>query len=125
MAREQQGFSIKGKIYEIFETKLLTEKFRKREIIIEYTPNIQYPQYIKLDLQNDNCNLVDGFNIHDEVEVFFDLRGKPYTTKTGETTYFTNLVVWRIVKLNSSQPDNDIPLPTEEPVSDDPNDLPF
>ena len=124
MAKEQQGFSIKGKLHEIFETKVLTEKFRKREIVIEYTPNIQYPQYIKLDLQNDNCNLIDAFTIHDEVEIFFDLRGKPYTTKTGEITYFTNLVVWKIVKINSNSFNDDIPLPPEE-VTDDLSDLPF
>ena len=125
MAKEQQGFSIKGKLYEIFETKLLTEKFRKREIVIEYKPNIQYPQYIKFDLQNDNCNLIDAFNIHDEVEVFFDLKGKPYTTKTGETTYFTNLVIWKMVKLNSNKLADDIPLPPEEAVADDLRDIPF
>jgi hypothetical protein len=125
MAKEQQGFSIRGKIHEIFEIKLLTEKFKKREIIIEYVQNIQYPQYIKFDLQNDNCNLIDAFKINDEVEVFFDLKGKPYTTKTGETTYFTNLVVWRIVKINSNHIDNDIPPPFEEAVTNDLNDLPF
>ena len=125
MAKEQHVFSIKGKIHEIFETKALTEKFKKREIIIEYTTNIQYPQYIKFDLQNDNCSLIDTFKTHDEVEVFFDLKGKPYTTKSGETTYFTNLVIWRIAKINSNQFTDEIPLPPEEVVTDESNDLPF
>ena len=125
MAKDQQGFSIKGKIFEILEVKILTEKFKKREIVIEYTPNVQYPQYIKLDLQNDNCNLIDNFNKDDEVEVFFDLRGKPYKTKTGETTYFTNLVIWKITKLNSNQTGNVVNLPPEDATTDNFEDLPF
>ena len=124
MAREQTGFSVKGKIYEIFETKVMSEKFKKREFVIEYATNPQYPQYVKFDLQNDNCSMIESFKTHDEVEVFFDLKGKPYTNKMGEKTYFTNLVVWRIVELNSKK--NEEPTePTAEPENTDFNDLPF
>jgi hypothetical protein len=126
-AREQTGFSIKGNLYEVFETKVLSEKFKKREIVIEYASNPQYPQYIKLDLQNDNCSLIDAFNIHDEVEVFFDLKGKPYTNRNGEKTYFTNLVVWRIVELNSKKSETPAAEEVPEPGSNDfgSDDLPF
>jgi hypothetical protein len=126
-AREQSGFSIKGNLYEVFETKVMSEKFKKREIVIEYASNPQYPQYIKFDLQNDNCSLIEAFSIHDEVEVFFDLKGKPYTNRNGEKTYFTNLVIWKIVELNSKKAE-DSPMesaPEPEPNGAGFDDLPF
>ena len=127
MAREQSGFSIKGRLYEVFEIKTMSEKFKKREIVIEYASNPQYPQYIKFDLQNDNCGIIDAFNIHDEVEIFFDLKGKPYTNRNGEKTYFTNLVIWKIVALTSAkieEPSGD-PMPDPEPNGAGFDDLPF
>jgi len=101
MITNNSVFSVRGKIIEIFEAKELTQTFKKREFVLEYTPNPQYPQYIKFDLQNDYCNLIDNFKKNDEVEVFFDLRGKPYTNKNGETIYFTNLVVWKILSVDN------------------------
>ncbi len=129
-ARSESGYSAKGKIYEIFETKVMSDKFRKREFVLEYGNNPQYPQYIKFDLNNDSCNLIDAFNKHDEVEVFFDLRGKPYKNRNGEIIYFTNLVVWRIVELNGKKadvPGNDSvgETPAVESTSESFEDLPF
>ena len=100
MTNNNSGFSVKGKIIEIFEVKELTQSFKKREFVLEYSPNPQYPQYIKFDLQNNYCGLIDNYKKNDEVEVFFDLRGKPYTNKNGETIYFTNLVVWNILSID-------------------------
>lgn len=100
MTNNNSGFSVRGKIIEIFEVKELTQSFKKREFVLEYSPNPQYPQYIKFDLQNNYCSIIDNYKKNDEVEVFFDLRGKPYTNKNGETIYFTNLVVWNILSID-------------------------
>ncbi|RZM06808.1 MAG: DUF3127 domain-containing protein, partial [Pedobacter sp.] len=32
----------------------------------------------------------------DDIEVSFNLRGRPWTDKAGKTSYFNSLVVWRI-----------------------------
>ena len=38
---------VKGKILEIFDTQDVTNTFRKREFILEYAENPQYPEFLK------------------------------------------------------------------------------
>ncbi len=108
--------NIKGKLVEIYDTKQVTDKFRKREFVIEYAENAQYPQFIKLELSQNNCDYLDGFTKGDFVEVHFDLRGRPWTNKEGVTTYFTSLVAWKIQKAENTKPDESAiePPPEEE-----------
>jgi hypothetical protein len=88
--------NIKGKIHEIYDTKQVTDNFKKRDFIVEYSDNPTYPQYIKFELHQDNTSLLDLFKAGDEVDIQFDLRGKPWTNKEGVKTYFTSLVAWKI-----------------------------
>jgi len=90
--------NIKGKLYEIYPTKQVTGTFQKREFIVEYADNPKYPQFIKFDLAQDNCVLIDQFKKGEIIEVFFDLTGRPWTNPKGETTYFNSLRVWKIEK---------------------------
>ena len=89
---------ITGKLHEIYDAKQVTEKFKKREFIVEYVTNPEYPQYVKFQLTQNNCDYLDGFSKGDMVEVQFDLTGRPWTNKEGETTYFTSLNAWRLQK---------------------------
>lgn len=111
--------NIQGKIIEIFETKQVTEKFRKREFVIEYADNPQFPQYIKFELAQNNCDFLDGFSKGDFVDVQFDIKGRPWTNKEGVTTYFTTLSAWKIQIAEGKN--SDAPPPDAE--KDD--DLPF
>ena len=90
--------NIQGKLIEIYETKQVTDKFKKREFVVEYAENAQYPQFIKFELSQNNCDYLDGFSKGDHVDVQFDLRGRPWTNKEGVTTYFTSLAAWKIQK---------------------------
>ena len=114
---------ITGKLTEIFEAKQLTEKFRKREFVVEYAENTQYPEYIKFELKQDKCDLIDGFKKNDFIEVHFNLTGKPWTNKEGVTSYFTNLVAWKINKADNASQQSSDEEPHIESSSDD--DLPF
>ncbi|MBK8982020.1 MAG: DUF3127 domain-containing protein [Ignavibacteria bacterium] len=89
---------ISGKLFEIYESKQVTEKFKKREFVVEYVTNPEYPQYIKFQLTQNNCDYLDGFSKGDNINVQFDLKGRPWTNQSGETTYFTSLDAWRIQK---------------------------
>lgn len=93
---------ITGKLHEIYESKQVTEKFKKREFVVEYVTNPEYPQYIKFQLTQNNCDFLDGFSKGDIIDVQFDLTGRPWTNKDGETTYFTSLQAWRIQKKDNS-----------------------
>ncbi len=87
---------IKGKVHEVSATVQVTESLKKRELILEYIENPQYPEYLKFEAIQDRCNLLDNVKAGDDVEVFFNLRGRPWTDKTGKKTYFNSLQLWKI-----------------------------
>lgn len=88
--------NIKGKVHEIGTTQQVSDTFSKRDLIIEYAENPIYPEYIKFDALQDKTALLDELRVGDEVEVHFNLRGRPWTNKEGVTSYFNGLVVWKI-----------------------------
>jgi len=122
------SFEVKGKLLLKYDSQQLTERFKKREFVVEI-PSGNYTEQVKFQLTQDKCDILDRFNIGDEVHVFFNLRGKPYT-KDGVTTYFNNLDVWRIdaVKESKDATNSDIPLPEEfnfREASENEEGLPF
>lgn len=90
---------IKGKVHEIGAAQQVSETFKKRDLIIEYAENPTYPEYIRFEALQDKTALLDNLKAGDEVEVSFNLRGRPWTNKDGVTSYFNSLVVWRITAL--------------------------
>jgi hypothetical protein len=62
---------IKGKVHEVSEVITVSEKFKKREVVIEYAENPSYPEYVKLEAVQDKVNLLDAVKVGDQVEVFF------------------------------------------------------
>ncbi|UKT63532.1 DUF3127 domain-containing protein [Pedobacter mucosus] len=95
---------IKGKVHEVGATQQVSETFKKRDIIIEYAENPTYPEYIRFEALQDKAALLDSFKAGDEVEIFFNLRGRPWTDKAGKTSYFNSLVVWRINAIAAGAP---------------------
>ena len=41
--------NVRGKIFEIYDVSKVSESFRKREFVIEYKENPQYPEYLKFE----------------------------------------------------------------------------
>jgi DNA replicative helicase MCM subunit Mcm2 (Cdc46/Mcm family) len=93
------SYEARGRLLVKFDTQQVTEKFRKREFVLEM-PNGNYTEQIKFQLTQDKCALLDDVKTGDELKVMFVLRGRPYT-KNGETSYFTNIEAWRIDKASS------------------------
>lgn len=88
--------NIQGKIIEIFATQQVSEKFKKREFVIEYAENPQYPEFVKFELTQDKCNLIDSFAKGAYVDVHFNIRGRAWTNPQGVTNYFNSLQAWRV-----------------------------
>ena len=65
---------IKAKMLEIFEIQQVTNTFKKREFVVEYAENPQYPEFLKFELIQDKCDILDDFSIGQEVEVHFNLK---------------------------------------------------
>lgn len=93
---------IKGKIHEIGPTIQATPAVTKRELILEYIENPQYPEYLKFEVINDKCTMLDNVRPGQYVEVFFNLRGRPWTDKTGKKGYFNSLAMWKMTVMGGT-----------------------
>ena len=87
-------FEITGKLEVIYDAQQISDKFKKREFVLEIQSGM-YPEYPKFQLTQEKCQLLDTFEVGEMVKVSFNLRGRPYE-KNGEKTYFTNIEAWRI-----------------------------
>ena len=122
------SFEIIGNLHKKFDTENKTETFQAREFVI--TTDGPYEQYIKFQLTQDRCQIIDAFNEGDKIKVHFDLRGREWNEK-----YFTNLNAWRVEKNQEVQqeeePNPTLETPFENTVSEsssmaeDFDDLPF
>lgn len=121
--------NVKGKIIEIFNTQNITESFKKREFVVEYVENPSYPEYIKFELIQDRCTLIDPFKPGDEVSVEFNLKGRKWEDKNGVVKYFNTLQAWRLEENKTTEIQTQPPGMTEEPEwlskGDQEDDLPF
>lgn len=99
------SFEIEGSLYKVFETESKTATFKAREFVLEYQDG-NYPQFIKFQLTQDRCDIIDSYKAGDQVKVHFSLRGREWNEK-----YFTNLNAWRIEPMANSEPApaNDFP----------------
>ena len=93
---------ITGKIIEIFETQQVTDKFQKREFVVEYAENPQYPEVIKMEMIQDKCEHLDGYTIGDMVTVSVNLKGRAWTDAGGKKLYFNTIQAWRMQKTGQS-----------------------
>ena len=122
--------NIKGKIIEISPTQQVSNSFQKREFVIEYVENPQYPEYIKFESIQDKCQLLDAYSVGDEIDVYFNLKGRKWNDPKGGVKYFNSLQAWKIEGVSAGQqpPSPDQP-PLEEPgwitEPGEEDDLPF
>lgn len=93
---------IAGKIKLINLTKEVSDTFKKRELVV--TTDEQYPQHILIDFIQDKCSILDSYNIGDNVIVSINVKGKEYTNKNGEISYFNQIQGWRIERTGSAIP---------------------
>ena len=110
-------FKIKGTIKMIGETNVINDKFRKRDFVLTSVDDM-YPQQISFQVMQDKCDDLNNFKEGMSVEVSFNLRGREWTSPTGDVKYFNTLEAWRI---ETTQETAEAPTP-EEKVEED---LPF
>lgn len=124
------SFEVAGKLIKKYETENKTGTFQAREFVIEATEG-RYPEYVKFQLTQERCSLIDPYNEGDWIKVTFDLRGREWQGK-----YFTNLNAWRIEKAEATvptaqanyvaAPQTGFPTAADEPPGTDfGDDLPF
>ena len=115
------GFETTGRIHALGDTKQVTERFRKREFVVELADNPRYPQYVQFQLTGDRCENLDGFDVGDSVRVEFSLRGREWKSPRGEVKYFNSLDVWTLERVGAGAGDeppmfDDVPPPADDDV---------
>lgn len=103
------SFEIEGKLHKKFDTENKSATFQAREFVIQ--TDGQYPQYIKFQLTQDKCAIMDNHTEGNMIKVYFDLRGREWNEK-----FFTNLNAWKVdAAQNVAQA---TPPPAAAPMSD-------
>lgn len=128
------AFEITGKLIVKDETVVVSDRFKKREFVIlkeENNGGTVYSDHIKFQLTQDKCDLVESFQVEDEIKVSFNIKGNKWE-KNGNTSYFTNLDAWRIEKSDAPSAPASASIPefpgsSESSLGDDDQDgdLPF
>jgi hypothetical protein len=124
------AFEIAGKVIDISPVNQVSDKFKKREFVIEKKEaggSAVFVDYIKFQLIQDKCDLINESYLNEEVKIWFNLKGNKWE-RDGKVNYFTNLDAWKIEKTSGAK-DQDTPshitLEDIPPENDELSDLPF
>jgi len=134
------SLEVTGKLLVKSDAQQVSEKFKKREFVVELVEDINgnnYTNFGKFQLVQSKCEILDRFNVGDTVKVHFNIKGNSYVDKKdGVTKYITNLDAWRVegVGAQQSAPQQAQPMhPQSAPIQqpqpmrppEDISDLPF
>lgn len=126
-------YSLNGVLKVINDTQVVSDRFRKREVVITDNSG-QYPQDISFQLTQEKTDAVNDMKVNDAVQVSFFLRGREWTSPQGEVKYFNSLDIWSIKKMEGAGAPpamgaQEPPMRTTEQVqsftSSEDDDLPF
>ena len=125
------AFEITGKVIDISPVNQVSDKFKKREFVIEKKESggaAVFIDYMKFQLIQDKCDLINESYLNEDVKIWFNLKGNKWE-RDGKINYFTNLDAWKLEKISSSTRDQNAPshitLEDIPPENDELSDLPF
>jgi hypothetical protein len=123
------SFELTGKLIVKENIIKVSDKFQKREFVID-VPNERNPEWndtIKFQTTQDRVNLIEPYNLGDQITVGFNIRGNKWE-RDGKVNYFTNLEAWRIDKVDAGAGPMSAPMPDqldELPPEEGSDDFPF
>lgn len=89
------SFTVKGAIKEVFDTKQVSERFSKREFVLEIEDG-KYAQTVLFEMTGERATQLDGLAIGEAVVVEFNLRGREWRSPKGEIKFFNSLAAWSV-----------------------------
>jgi hypothetical protein len=90
---------VEGKLIVVMDVQQVTDTFKKREFVIEFAENPEYPELLKLEMIQDKCSQLDDFSIGQMVIAEFNLKGRKWTDPQGVDKYFNTIQAWKISQL--------------------------
>jgi len=97
------NFEISGKVILKEDTQQISDRFKKREFVIEVENerNSDWNDFIKFQLTQDRCDLLETVSVDENIKVSFNIKGRKWE-KDGKVNYFSNLEAWRIEKMQAA-----------------------
>jgi len=83
-----------GKLIKDYGTVEISDKFKKREFVIETED--KYPQKVKFQLTQDKTDFLDQYKQDETLAVHFNVRGNEW-----KDNFYVNLDAWRLEKIKS------------------------
>jgi hypothetical protein len=91
-----------GRVKLINPVQQVSASFKKRELVV--TTEEQYPQHILIEFAQDKTDLLNNYNVGEQVKVSINLRGREWVNPQGETKFFNSIQGWRIEKVQAEAP---------------------
>lgn len=92
------SLEVTGKLIVKDDTQQVSDKFKKREFVLELAEEINgniYTNFAKMQLTQNKCEIIDRFNVGDTVKASFNIKGNKWE-RDGKVNYMSNLDVWRV-----------------------------
>jgi hypothetical protein len=80
------------------DTQVVSEAFSKREFVLTVVDGA-FSNDILIQLVKDKVTLINDINIGDLLEVEVNLKGKEWTSPSGEVKYFNSIECWKVTKI--------------------------
>ena len=80
------------------DTQVVSEQFSKREFVLTVVDGA-FSNDILIQLTKDKVTLINDINIGDMLEVEVNLKGKEWTSPSGEVKYFNSIEGWKVSKI--------------------------
>ena len=91
---------ISGQIIHIGQLEIMSEKFKKREFVIQTEG--KFPQEIQVQVTQDRCDLLNNLKFGDIIDASINIRGRSWTSKEGVKKWFNSIEAWSISYGNTS-----------------------
>ena len=88
---------ISGRIKVINGEQQISATFKKRELVV--STEEQYPQHILINFIQDKCDILNNYQVGENVKVGVNIRGREWVSPQNETKYFQPFVLSNMVYL--------------------------
>lgn len=100
---------IKGTVYKVSQEEIKSEKFKKRDVILEVIEGT-YKQYLTVQFSNAKCDLLNNVRQGDMISVSINLKGRLWTGADGVEKYFNTIEGWQIEADSLASTQTNIPI---------------
>jgi hypothetical protein len=100
---------IKGTVYKVSQEEIKSEKFKKREVILEVIDGT-YNQYLTVQFSNAKCDLLNNVRQGDMISVSINLKGRLWTGADGIEKSFNTLEGWQIESDSLASTQTNVPI---------------